>query len=136
MRLKSRTAAIAQWSWWRRVSVAGAFGLPVLLMAVIALNSGDANPWDLLSNGLYWAAPYGVVFLVHKFGPFVRSTFLTPALLAVSGVLLVFWCWIWWIVPWREGPIAWLLYPPACAAVLLLVWMVTSIHAHLRERHS
>ncbi|MCY1075854.1 hypothetical protein [Archangium lansingense] len=95
------------------------------------LSFGDGALQFFAENWLYYAAPYGVAFLAHKFVPFVRSTFLTPALLAVSGVLLFFRCWIWWFVPGREGPIAWLLYPPACAAVLLLVWMATHVHARL-----
>jgi hypothetical protein len=42
-------------------------------------------------------------------------------------VLLYFQNWIWWSVPPREAAMAWGLYLPVCAAVLLLVWMLTLV---------
>ncbi|QRN99342.1 hypothetical protein JRI60_10105 [Archangium violaceum] len=134
--MESRTGVTAQESWWRRVAVAGAFGVPMLLLVEMVLRTGDASPGFVVPNVLYWVAPHGVVFLAHKFGPFVRGTFLTPALLAVSAVLVGFWCWTRWSVPPREAPIAWLLYPLVCVAVLFLVWMATLIHAHHRKLSS
>ncbi|OJT26094.1 hypothetical protein BO221_09735 [Archangium sp. Cb G35] len=115
--MQPEDGTIAQGPWWRRVGVAGALGLPVLFSAR-SLTFGDGALRFFAENWLYLAAPHGVAFLAHKFVPFVRSIFLTPALLAVSGVLLFFQCWTWWFVPLREGPLAWLLYPPTCAAVL------------------
>ncbi|MFY0570088.1 hypothetical protein ACN28E_40555 [Archangium lansingense] len=42
--MESRTGATAQESWWRRVALAGAFGLPMLLLVESILSIGDANP--------------------------------------------------------------------------------------------
>jgi hypothetical protein len=121
---------------WRRVGIAGALALPVLCSAD-SLTFGKDALLFFAYNWLYMAAPYGVAFLAHAAVPGVRrSTFLTPALLAVSGVLIYFEVWIRWFVPGGEGPLVWILYPPACAAVLLLVGVATLVHARLRAQPS
>jgi hypothetical protein len=118
---------------WRRVAVAGAFGVLLVLLVEMVLSTGDASPRFVVPNMVFWVAPYGVAFLAQQFRPFVRGTFLTPALLGVSAALVGVWCWTRWSVPPREAPIAWLVYPPLCAAVLFLVWMATLIHGHHRK---
>jgi hypothetical protein len=126
----------AQESRWRRVAVAVAFGVSMVLLVELVLDIGNAGPRYVryvLYNMLYFVAPYGVALLAHQFRPLVRGTFLTPALLGVSAVLVGCWCWIRWSVPLRDAPFAWLLYPVACAAVLFLVWMATLIHGYQRK---
>ena len=102
----------------------GAFILPLALLVVGGIRSGNfflqiTDPGLLLANWLYMAAPHLLVVLLAVAAPFARRHFLPWSLIALSLTLVAFQCWVWWQVTPREGGLAWLLYIPLSAIVLV-----------------
>lgn len=100
------------------------FIIPLALLAFGAARSGNfaarlAEPGLLLGNWLYIAAPQLLALLIAAAVRSARQCFLPWALIALSLVLVVFQCWVWWWVPRRESGLVWVLYFPLCAVVLV-----------------
>ncbi len=67
------------------------------------------------------AAPQLIVSALSVVTSSVRQHFLPWSLCALSFALVVFQSWVWWFVPAREGGLAWVLYVPISAIILVLV---------------
>ena len=65
-----------------------------------------------VENYVYMAAPHLLMLLASIVDPRPRSVL--PIILVVLNVILVlFQCWIWFVVPGRESGLAWMFYIPA-----------------------
>lgn len=120
----------------------GAFVVPLALLVFGATRSGSftarlAEPALLVSNWLYMAAPHLLAVLFAAVARPARLYFLPWSLIALSLTLVAFQCWIWWWVPPRESGLAWVLYIPLSAIVLVLaavaaLWWQRSNHSFKR----
>jgi hypothetical protein len=115
-----------------RVTVA-ALLLPLLLYAVSA---GALYPSlkETLSfgafNWAYMAAPQVVVVVVAAIYPTLRGRFALIALISLSVLLLGLQSWVWWENP-DDGPLAWTLYIPLSATVLLIAGLASAARGYL-----
>ena len=67
-----------------------------------------------------------VVSVVLFTSPFAtpRRRFLPQALVVLTLVLVLFQCWVWFLVPVRESGLAWVLFFPLPAAILLVLALI------------
>jgi hypothetical protein len=105
------------------VAAAIAFFGPLLLLVTGSLRRGQATWWSnpelFLSNWAYMLAPAAMVTVLTLPFATARYRFLPQALIMLTLVLVLFQCWVWWLVPVSEGALAWVLYFPVAAVALL-----------------
>lgn len=97
--------------------------LPLLLLAASTLRNGlkpemaQLPFWGI--NWLFMAAPHLIVLALALWSEQFRLGLAVPVLAILCAVLLAMQAWIWFFVPMREGPLAWMLYLPAWIVVLI-----------------
>lgn len=97
---------------------------PVVLLFVRGRGSNFEpliEPHFLWRNWLYMAAPQVLALAVAAIYAPSRRSFLVLALAASAVLVVLFKCWIWFSVPPGEGGLAWVLYIPLWATLLVVV---------------
>lgn len=108
-----------------------AFFTPVALLAIAALfRPGGLMLWQdpalLLSSWLHMAAPSILAMLIALAVRKARKTFLPAALVTLTGLLVTYQLGVWLVVPIIDSALAWVLYHPGAAVVMLAVGMCTA----------
>jgi hypothetical protein len=109
--------------------ILGTLILPFVMLALGAARNGSsttllAEPSLLLSNWLYMTAPHLLAIVIATLARPMRQHFLPWSLIGLSLTLVAFQCWVWWWVPPRESGLAWVIYIPLCAIVMVLVAVI------------
>jgi hypothetical protein len=107
----------------------GTLIVPLALLAFGAAQNGSSTafltePSLLLGNWLYMIAPHLLAMLIAIVVRPLRQYFLPWSLMALSLTLVAFQGWVWWWVPPRESGIAWVLYIPLSAIVMVTVALI------------
>ena len=115
-----------------------AFFGPLLLLVAGSLRSGQTTWWSdpelLFSNWAYMLAPVVVVTALTSPVDSLRHRFLPQALVVLTLVLVLFQCWVWWLVPVRESGLAWVLFFPLATTVVLALALAHLVAYQWRRR--
>jgi hypothetical protein len=74
-----------------------------------------------VGNYAFMATPHFLMLWASIFGPMPRSV-LQVTLIVLNAILVLFQCWIWFVVPGRESGLAWVFYIPVWILGLCAVY--------------
>lgn len=115
------------------ISLVLPFGLPLLHWLPLRQHPVFNDPRSLLLIWGYIWLPYGMALLAGLVLRRARQLFLVLSFAALCAALVLCQCWIWWSVPPRESSLAWIVYLPLCACVLLWTALVSAGLASRRK---